>query len=460
MIGHRPYNSPRAPRSPRGAHMTAQLRNLALGLGFAIHLVRRRLQTGAWRNDARTRSGRLGEVPRRADGPRVLVHGVSVGETSGLAPLVEVLATSPQAPDVVVSVSTETGFARARDLHGVDREVVRFPLDFTWMVRRFLDDLRPDLVVLAELELWPTFLAECARRGIPVCVVNGRMSARSYRGYRIWRPFVRGMFSRLALVAAQTEAWRERFAALGVPAERTCVTGSLKWDAARQTPDAGTAREIAGALGIDRSRPLIVAGSTGPGEEAALVRELPPDCQLLLAPRNPDRWEEVARLRPGTPRRSFGHRRQTAAGDHQGPPGGPSVDHPPSARPAPAHPPDVFLLDTIGELGAAYQLADAVFVGRSLVPVGGSNPLEPVALGKPTVIGPHHENFAGIVADLVAERGVVVSARPMEVIARWIGKPAEGEAVASAGLRAVERHRGVAARTAVRVSGLLGAADP
>lgn len=439
--------------------MTAQLRNLALGLGFAIHLVRKRLQTGVWRNDARTRSGRLGDVPRRGDGPRILVHGVSVGETSALAPLVDALANSPLAPDVVVSASTETGFARARSIHGTDREVVRFPLDFTWMARRFLDDLRPDLVVLAELELWPTFLAECGRRGIPVCVVNARMSARSYRGYRMWRPFVRGMFSRLALVAAQTEAWRERFAALGVPAVRTCVTGSLKWDAACQAPDAGTAREIAEALGIDRSRPLIVAGSTGPGEEAALVREFPPGCQLLLAPRNPDRWDEVARLRPGMPRRSAGQGQQTGAGGDRESSSRAAISRSRGGRPAQAQPPDVFLLDTIGELDAAYQLADAVFIGRSLTPMGGSNPLEPVALGKPTVIGPCHENFAGVVADLVAEGGVVVSAQPMKVIARWIAQPAEGEAVASAGLRAVERHRGVAARTAKRVLGLLSAAD-
>lgn len=444
-----PVQLPRVPCIPPGARMIGQLRNLALGFGFAIHLVRRRVQTGAWRTDARTRNGALGPVRRRARGPRILVHGVSVGETNALQPLVEALASSPPAPDVVVSTSTETGFERARRIHGANREVVRFPLDFTWMARRFLDDLRPDLVVLAELELWPTFLAECSRRGIPVCVVNGRMSTRSYRGYRAWRPLVHPMFSRLALLAAQTESYRKRFTELGVPASRTCVTGSLKWDAARQAPDAAAAREIAEAMGIDPSRPLIVAGSTGAGEEEALLRHLLPGCQILLAPRNPDRWDEVARLRAGMPRRSLRRPPRAPPRDPQSSSAG-RDGHGPAERPR-----DVFLLDTIGELGAAYLLADAVFVGRSLAPMGGSNPLEPVALGKPTVIGPHHENFAGVVADLVAEGGLVVSARPMAVIARWLEDPSAAEAVAAGGARAMTRHQGTAASTAKRVLELL-----
>ena len=432
MIGHATNNT-----------MTGQIRNLALGLGFAVHLMRKRLAIGVWRTDGRTRDGRIGDMPRRAPGPRILVHGVSVGETNALEPLVDALADSRPEPDVVVSASTETGFARACRIHAGRREVVRFPLDFTWMVDRFLDGLRPDLVVLAELELWPTFLAACARRGIPVCVVNARMSARSFRGYRTWRPLVRRMFSRLALVAAQTEAYRERFAELGVPAARTCVSGSLKWDAALLATDAAAARRLAADIGIDPSRPLIVAGSTGPGEEAALLRDLPRGCQLLLAPRNPDRWNEVARLRPGMPRRSAG--------------AGPDTDAVP--RTAPVTPADeradVFLLDTIGELATAYLLADFVFVGRSLAPLGGSNPLESVALGKPTVIGPHHENFAGVVADLVKAGGLAVSAQPMKVIGRWLEDPPAAEAVAAAGLRAVERNRGTAARTAERVLHLL-----
>ena len=249
--------------------MTGRLRDLVVGAGYLAFAARQRLRTGRWRTDGRTRNGDVGELRRRAPGPRILVHGVSVGETNALVPLVEALADSPAAPDVVVSASTTTGYERARQLHGDKREVVRFPLDLTWMVDRFLDAAGPDLVVLAELELWPTFIAACARRGIPVCVVNGRLSARSFRGYRTWRPLVRPMFARLALVVAQTDVYRERFVELGVPGARALVGGSLKWDAARQEPDPAAAHALASALEIDPGKPLIVAGSTGPCEEEA-----------------------------------------------------------------------------------------------------------------------------------------------------------------------------------------------
>lgn len=412
--------------------MTGVLRDLVLGAGLVAYCARKRAATGAWPAGWRDRSGAVGPVARRSRGLRVLVHGVSVGETNALAPFVDALAASPQEPDVVVSAGTETGFARAGQLHGGRREVVRFPLDFTWTARRFLDAVRPRLVALAELELWPTFMAECARRGVLVCVVNGRLSERSYRGYRAWRPLARRLFARLSFVAAQTETYRRRFLAMGVPPERVVATGSFKWDAALRAPDAAAAERLAAALGIDRTRPLVVAGSTGPGEEERLLAGLPQGCQLLLAPRDPSRWDEVAALRPGTARRS----RCREGG-----------------RPPPNR--GVFLLDTLGELPDAYQLADVVFVGRTLAPLGGSNPLEPLALGKPTVVGPHWEHFEGVMHDLLAAGGVAVCDDPMRVIGKWLADPAAGEAVATGARQAFERNRGASARTAERTLRLL-----
>lgn len=420
--------------------MTGLLRDLALGLGLAAYATKQRLRTGSWRDDLRTRNGQVRGLTRRAPGPRILVHGVSVGETHALRPLVEALAASSAAPDVVVSASTATGHERARAIHAPGRDVVRFPLDFTWMASHFLDRVRPALVVLGELELWPSFMAACARRRIPVAVVNGRLSERSFRGYRRWRALVRPMFRQLALVSTQTETYRDRFVALGVPAERAVVGGSLKWDAAARNPDPATAAALAAALGIDAEGPVIVAGSTGPGEEEALLRGLPDGWQLLLAPRDPARWEQVARLVPGMPRRSRSRAGDaTAAGDGT----------------AAGDTPSVFLLDTLGELPTAYLLADAVFVGRSLGPMGGSNPLEAVALDKPVVTGPHHEHFAGVVAELERDGGIVVSADPMAVIGRWIADPNAAAAVQEGARRAMARHRGVARSTAARVLRLL-----
>ncbi len=441
--------------------MTGPLRDFALALGLVAYAVKKRLQTGSWPTGVKARSGGVVGLERRAEGPRILVHGVSVGETHALEPFVDALAASPLGPDVVVSASTETGFERACRIHGGRHEVVRYPLDFTWMVGRFLDRVRPDLVVLGELELWPSFLAACARRGIPVCVVNGRLSERSYRGYRRWRPFARRMFRRLAWVSAQTEVYRDRFVALGVPADRLVVGGSLKWDAALKEPDEAQAEALAEALGIDRGRPLIVAGSTGPGEEEVLLRGVPGGCQLLLAPRRPERWDEVAGMVEGMRRRSGGggmgggvggmeeYDQGMRVGGQSMRGGGLSVHKGGQSVPR------VFLLDTIGELSAAYMLADAVFVGRSLVPLGGSNPLEPVALGKPAVIGPHHENFAGVVAELVAAGGLVVSEDPMAVIAGWLEDPGAARGVVAGGRMALERNRGSAERAVGGVRGLL-----
>ncbi len=452
--------------------MTGLLRDFALALGLVAYAVKKRLQTGSWRTGLRDRSGRVGNLERRAAGPRILVHGVSVGETHALEPFVDALAASPLVPDVVVSASTATGFERAVRIHAGRREVVRFSLDFTWMAGRFLDAVRPELVVLGELELWPSFLAACARRGIPVCVVNGRLSEHSYRGYRRWRPFARRMFRQLAWVSAQTKVYRDRFVRLGVPADRVVVGGSLKWDAALKEPNAGETEALAAALGIDRNRPLIVAGSTGPGEEAVLLRGLPEGWQLLLAPRRPERWDEVAGMVPGMRRRSGGggmgeYDQGMRVGGQDMREDGQSIrvggkeirgdgrrmrDQETRRTGEPA---SVFLLDTIGELPAAYRLADAVFVGRSLVPMGGSNPLEPVALGKPAVIGPHHENFAGVVAELVAAGGLVVSEDPMAVIAGWLDDPVAALGVVAGGRVALERNRGSAERAVGGVVGLL-----
>ena len=383
--------------------------------------------------------GEVSGAPARRR-PTVLVHGVSVGEVAAIRQMVGLLAARTR---VVVSSTTDTGVARARALYSSRHAVVRYPLDLSWMVRRFLDAVRPDVVALAELEVWPNFVTECTRRGIPVCVVNGRLSSSSYRGYRRARAWVRPVFRQLAAVAAQNEAYADRFIDLGVPRDRVRVTDTMKWDTSGRPPPgtrptgsaanappatAPTAAEaLATALALDPTRPLIVAGSTGPGEEKELIATRPPAAQLLLVPRKPERFDAVAALHPSIRRRS-------------------------RVRSAPT---DLFLLDTMGELELAYALADVAIVGRSFAPMGGSDPIPAVAAGCATIIGPHHENFTDVVSALAAGGGITVTDTPMAAAARLLDDPHARRRMARNGRRVIEEHRGASARTVDLVSGLL-----
>lgn len=366
-----------------------------------------------------------------------------MGEINATRELVALLE-APGAPPlrVVVSATTNTGFERARALYGDRHPVVRFPFDFSWMMGRFLDAVGPDVVALMELEVWPNLAQECRRRGVPLVVINGRLSDGSFGHYRWARRWVRPMFRELAAVGAQTEEYAERFRELGTPPERVRVTDTMKWDTARLADEVEGARELGLAMGIDPGRPLVVAGSTGPGEEEALIRERPEGVQLMLVPRKPERFDEVARLAPGIVRRT----EVTADGGATAAPAVARRTAPPPAGSSPSR--DLFLLDTMGELTKAYALADVVVVGRSFVPLGGSDPMEPVALGKPTVIGPRHENFREAVSALAEDEGIRITDRPMEAVRELLADPGKGRAMAERGREVIRRRKGATGRHA------------
>lgn len=342
------------------------------------------------------RFGRGDSLPARSR-PRLLLHAVSVGEVNALRHLVPLLVAgtvqspAPDDVDLVITAGTDTGLARARELFATRATILRYPLDFSWSVERFLDRVRPDAVALIELEVWPNFIRSCVRRGVPVGVVNGRLSERSFSRYRRARFALRSTFASLRFVAAQDEDYATRFRAMGVAADRVMVTNTMKWDAASVPTRADVlpagAEELARTLGIDRSRPLIVAGSTGPGEEALLHASCPPGAQLLCAPRKPERFNEAAAAMPGCVRRSM-----------------------PAGQPSPVKK-DRFLLDSIGELRVAYALADVVVVGRSFGDLFGSDPIEPAALSKPVVIGPRFGDFSQSVQTLQAAKAIRVVGR-------------------------------------------------
>lgn len=374
------------------------------------------------RADWGARFGRIDALPAPIGGrSRLLLHAVSVGEVNLLRPLVRLLENDV---DLVVSVTTDTGIARARDLYADRCRVVRFPLDASWSVRRFLDVVRPDAVALTELEIWPNFMEECRRRSIGVAVINGRLSARSFRSYRLLRWSLRRYFGQLEFAAVQDDAYARRFRFMGVRPLRCHVAGTMKWDAADVTDDVHGASALAEALGIDRSRPLIVAGSTAPDEHDLLHRGTPEGVQLLCAPRRPEWFDGAASALPGCVRRSV-----------------PGSGNPSSGR---------FLLDSIGELRMAYSLADIAVVGRSFGDLHGSDPMEPAALAKPVVIGPAVSDFQTTVDAMKRDRAIVQVTRAELARVLWglLADPARRSELAAAARRCVVEHQGASVRHA------------
>jgi 3-deoxy-D-manno-octulosonic-acid transferase len=342
----------------------------------------------------------LGLVPF-ATGPKPVIwlHAVSVGEVNQLQTLIEQLRADRPGWQFVISTTTATGMELARKKHPDIRSFF-FPIDFSWAINNALRRLRPALIVLTELELWPNLIDRAWQGRIPVVVINGRLSERSFRGYQRIARLVRPMFARLTMVVTQDDEYAGRFVALGVPAAFVRVVGSIKYDnAARQaaTVQRQGQRQLDELQRLVKNRPgdrLLVAGSTQEPEEqliAAVWQKLAsrfPELRLAIVPRHPHRAAAIARQleSDGVPVifRSAGGR-ATSATTGRISTGG-KRDRPP-----------VLLVDTIGELGACWALADIAFVGGSFGTRGGQNMLEPAAAGTAVCFGPNTRNFATIV---------------------------------------------------------------
>jgi 3-deoxy-D-manno-octulosonic-acid transferase len=389
----------------------------------------RMIRTGKIRTDWAGRFGRAEPLPPPPQ-TRILVHAVSVGEVNAARKLLARLVAPPLEAEIVVCSTTNTGCARAEALFGGTHYLARYPLDFSFAVNRFLRAIQPDVIVLIELEIWPNFVKAAARRGIPVCVVNGRLTQRSAAGYRRLAVLVRPIFRRLTLAAVQNEPYARRFRRVGVPAERVHVTGTMKWDTAEIADAVEGADALAEAMGIDRSRPLVVAGSTAPGEHELLVEAVPDGVQLLCAPRKPEWFDQSAAAMPGCARRSRGDRGSTTGR---------------------------FLLDTIGELRAAYALADVVVVGRSFGNLHGSDMMEPVALGAATVVGPAVADFQDTVDALLAGDGLIQTDRHhlAGVIRDLLDDPERRRVLAANARRVIRAQQGATERNAALIRTLI-----
>ncbi|MGO8691316.1 MAG: 3-deoxy-D-manno-octulosonic acid transferase [Thermoguttaceae bacterium] len=391
----------------------------------------------------------LGLVPRRTSGRKcVWLHAVSVGEVNLLAPLLRVVAAERPDWECVVSTTTMTGMALAKKKYP-RLSVFYCPLDFTWAVGAAMRRIRPDLLVLAELELWPNLVRAARRGGARVAVINGRLSEHSFAGYRRIRPLAAALLRQIDLLAVQDAAYAERFLALGADPRSLFVTGSMKYDGAAIDRRNPATRRLAALAGLDADDVVLLAGSTQEPEEAVVLevfRRLQPSwpkLRLVLVPRHPDRFEVAARLLDAA---GVAWQRRSAL-ERTGPN--------PAAR--------VLLVDAVGELGAWWGIAQVAFVGGSLGDRGGQNMIEPAAYGAAVCFGPNTRNFRDIVAAMLSRDAAVVVADGDDLarfVRRCLEEPAYAAALGQRAQNLVLEQLGATGRTWELLSALVDKEQP
>ncbi len=381
--------------------------------------------------------GYRGPVPQRP----LWVHAVSVGEVGVAATLIDAL---PSDLPLVITTVTPTGQRRARALLGDRAAVAYLPFELGFALRRFLRRFEPRALVLSEGDLWPLVLRQVERRRLPTAVFNGRVSDRGFGRMRRLRPLLGATLGRIDRFAVQSDGDRRRLLALGVDGERISVTGNLKYESPEPAPHAELESGLERLAG---DRPILVAGSTMSGEEAQVLEAFEAlgggrRALLVVAPRHPERWPEVERL---LERAAGAVVRRTRL--PQPPPAGPPES---GAAAAASERPDVVLLDSLGELAGLYRIAAAAFVGGTLTPTGGHNPLEPARFHVPVAVGPSMDNFRQIADAFDRERAWQRVASATELAAAWstwLDDPAAAAATAARAAAILQANRGALART-------------
>jgi len=408
--------------------------------GFLARMLRR----GHWRHKFGERFGFYAAEDRLrlASGGWTWIHSVSVGEMMMGIKLARTLQEARPGVKVLISTTTSTGYAVAREQiakGGGGLELIYYPLDLTSIVRRALDLIQPAQLVMVDKELWPNMVSECYRRAIPVSIVNARLSPRSERGFLKWRRWVGPFFGMLERVCVQEPEEVERWRALGVKSEALHCTGSLKFDFAVAEPSRALEfRALLGRVDVREETPVLLAGSTFPGEEAILgrvlleLRKRLPELFLIVVPRHVERTPVVE-----ADLRALGINPVLRTKLTELPPGSPR--------------PDVLVVNTTGELRDWYAVASVCFIGKSLTATGGQNPAEPVLVGRPVVFGPHMENFGSLVRQFLAVEGAVQvpdEAGLIRAAEALLADPARGEALVARARTVLQAHLGANARTA------------
>ncbi len=442
---------------------------------------------------------RLGRISRRRPTQKCIwLHAVSVGEVNAAKTVLDQLERKFADYEIIVSTTTDTGFARATAVFAQRFEVFYFPFDFSWIIERAFGNLRPNLCLLMELEVWPNFVRTAKRLGVPVAVVNGRISDRSFKSYSRIRPLIKTMFSKVSLVLAQTDEYARRFTRLGC--NNVIVSGSLKYDTAQTNDKVEGANIVARQLGVSchceperiegeliseptdgtsvaesilsevEGRPrndatkaerIWVLGGTGNDEEAILLdvyQQLKEDSRfsdlrLVVVPRKPERFDEVAQLIQD---RGFPLIRYSQIKESVEDKSIINIEDPPRRNQLSVD--AVVLGDTMGDLRKFYSLATIIFVGRSLVPMGGSDMMEAAALGRCTIFGPHAFNFKQTVDALLADNGAIMVKDKDDLLAamkRCLADPGYAQKIAQNGRKTIIKNQGATRKTIKQVELLL-----
>src|SRR5216683_6788337 len=387
----------------------------------------------------------------------IWIHAVSVGEVLAVLPLAQQMKKRFPLRRLVVSTTTVTGQKIARERMPFADAVFYFPLDWQGPVRRALDAARAGAMIIVETEIWPNFLRECRRAQVPVIFVNGRLSDRSFRGYGralsysagTLAGFLKKVLSDAALFLMQSEEDAARLIALGAPGERVVVTGNLKYDFAEPSENP-LSLWLEAELAKGNLGPVVVAGSVLADEEGYVLRAFAdverefPRALLILAPRKPEQFDNAAAIVAETGRKFLRRRDLILNG---------------AGSAALSEPVNVFLLDSLGELAELYRLADAVFVGGSLVPGGGHNILEPASFSKVPVYGPSMENFREMSENFLTAGAAIQVKSSRDLGATWGGLIRDPSSAARMGKSAremVDRNRGATQRVLEHIEGVIG----
>ncbi len=396
---------------------------------------------------------RFGRIIRkdRALKECIWLHAVSVGEVNAARTVIEELENRFPDFEILISTTTDTGFARATALFAENLHVFYFPFDLSWVMRRAFRKIRPAICLLMELEVWPNFVRIAQQLNIPVVVVNGRISDKSFARYKKIKPIAKRIFRKVTLVLAQTDEYAQCFKEIGCSDEKVIVTGSLKYDTAQTEDKVEGADALAAQLNIENQR-LWVAGATGNDEEQILLdvyqnlkqQDQFSNLRLAIVPRKPERFDEVAQLIEQT---SLPLIRYSQLKDKTT---SPATDNQ-----------AVILGDTMGDLRKFYSLATIIFVGRSLVPMGGSDMIEAVALGKLTIFGPHAFNFKQTVDALLKDNGAIMVKDEQDLLRtmqKCLAKPDFARKIAWNGREVIRKNQGATEKTIKHIATFLNTA--